>query len=85
VHHVALAVPAFSPLDAETIIRTIKVRPEAEIERRDEEDPIESRACAGVGGVIWLRRTEMEWVGMPCARGIAVFDEAISYLSKGGQ
>jgi len=35
-----VAVPAFSPLHAESVIRSIEVRPETEIERGDEEDPI---------------------------------------------
>lgn len=81
-HHVAVAVPAFSPLHAETVIRAIEVRPETEIERRDEEDPVERRACARVGGVVGFRRAEVERVGVPRPRGIAVFDETVSYLWK---
>lgn len=81
-HHVAIAVPAFSPLDAETVIRAIEVRPETEIERRDEEDPVERRACARVGGVVGFWRAEVERVGVPGPRGIAVFDETVSYLWK---
>jgi hypothetical protein len=40
VHHAAVAVPSFPPLYAETVIRAVEMRPEAEIERRDEEDPV---------------------------------------------
>ena len=81
-HYVAMvvALPTFSPLDAKTIIGVIEVGPETEIERRDEEDPIQCRACTGMGGVVGFRRAEMERVGVPCARGIAVFDQSISYL-----
>ena len=39
-HHVAVALPAFSPLYAETVIPAIEVGPETEVERRDKEDPI---------------------------------------------
>ena len=84
-HHVALAFPAFSPLDAETVIRIVEVRPETEIERRDEEDPVEGRACARVRGVVGFRRAEVEWVGVPRPRGIAVFDKTVSYLWKRDQ
>ena len=79
-YHVAVTVPAFSPLHGEAVIRAIEIRPEAEIERRDKEDPVQRCACTGVGGVVWLWRAEMERVGMPCPRGIAVFDKAVSYL-----
>jgi hypothetical protein len=72
--HVVAALPAFSPLDAETVIRAIAVGPEAEIKGRDEEDPIQGRACAGMGGLVGFRRAEMERVGVPCAGCVAVFD-----------
>jgi len=80
VHHVAVAFPAFSPLDAETVVRAVEVRPETEIERRDEEDPVEGRTCARVGGVIGFRRAEVERVGVPRPRGIAIFDKTVSNL-----
>jgi hypothetical protein len=81
-HHVAgvAALPAFSPLYAETIVGAIAVGPEAEIKGRDEEDPIKRRACTGMGGVVGFWRAEMERVVEPCAWGIAVFDQTISYL-----
>ena len=79
-HHVAVAVPAFSPFHPETVVRAVEVRPETEIERRDEEDPVERRACARVGRVVRFWRAEVERVGVPCPRGIAVFDETVSYL-----
>ncbi len=80
-HYVAVvaALPTFAPLDAETIIGAIEVRPETEIERRDEEDPIQRRACTGMGRIVGFRRAEVERVGMPCARGISVFDETVSW------
>ena len=80
VHHAAVAVKSFSLLDAKRVVRVVEVRPEAEVERRNEENPVERRACAGVGGVVGLRRAEVERMGMPCPRGIAVFDETVSYL-----
>jgi len=40
VYHVAVAVPSFSPLDAERVVRAVEARPEAEVEGRDEEDPV---------------------------------------------
>ena len=52
VHHAAVAVTSFSLLDAKRVVRVVEVRPEAEVERRNEENPVERRACAGVGGVI---------------------------------
>jgi hypothetical protein len=81
-HYVAVvvALPTFSPLDAETIVGAIEVGPETEIERGDEEDPIQCRACTGMGGIVGFWRTEVERVGMPCTRGIAVLDQPISYL-----
>jgi hypothetical protein len=56
------------------------VRPEAEVERGDEEDPVEGSARAGVGRVVGFRRAEVERVGVPRPRGIAVLDETVSYL-----
>jgi hypothetical protein len=81
-HHAraVAALPALSPLHAEAIIGAIEVGPETEIERRDEEDPIQRRACPGMGGVVGFRRAEMERLGVPCAWGIAVFDQTVSDL-----
>jgi hypothetical protein len=80
VHHLAVAVPSFSPLDAESVVGAVEVRPEAEIEGRDEEDPVERRPRARVGRVVGFWWAEVERVGVPCPRGIAVFDETVSYL-----
>lgn len=82
-HHpvaVVAALPALTPLDAETVVGAIAVGPEAEIKGRDEEDPIQGRARAGMGRVVGFRRAEMERMGVPCAWGIAVFDQTISDL-----
>jgi hypothetical protein len=81
-HYVArvAALPALSPLDAKTVVGAIAVGPETEVERRDEENPIQCRACAGMGRIVGFWRAEMEGVGMPCAWGIAIFDQTISYL-----
>jgi hypothetical protein len=81
-HHATAvaALPAFSPLHAEAIVGAIEVGPETEIKRRDEEDPIQRRACTGMGWVVRLGRAEMERVCVPCAWGKAVFDQTISYL-----
>ena len=80
VHHLAVAVPAFSPFYAERVVRAVEVRPETEIERRDEEDPVEGRACTRVGRVVGFRRAEVERVRVPRSWVIAVFDEPVSYL-----
>jgi hypothetical protein len=77
---VVAALPTLSPLDAKTIVGAIEVGPEAEVERRDEEDPIQCRACTGMGRIVGFWWAEMERIGMPCAWGIAVFDQTISYL-----
>jgi hypothetical protein len=81
-HYVAVvaALPTLSPLDAKTIVRAIEVGPETEVERRDEEDPIQCRTCTGMGRIVRFWGAEMERIGMPCAWGIAVFDQTISYL-----
>jgi hypothetical protein len=50
-----LTAPAFAPLDTVAALSTIVLRPEVKVERRDEEDPVEGRACAGVGWVVGLR------------------------------
>ena len=85
VHHVAVAVPAFSPFYAERVVRAVEVRPETEIERRDEEDPVEGRACARVGRVVGFRRAEVERVRVPRPWVITVFDEPVSYLWRSDQ
>lgn len=82
-HDAVTALPAFSPLHAETIIGAIEVGPKTEVERGDEEDPIQRCACTGMGGVIRFWRTEMERVVVPCAWGIAVLEQTISYLLVG--
>ncbi len=51
-----VATPPFAPLDAIAAFGPVVLRPETEVERRDEEDPIEGRTRAGVGGVVGLRR-----------------------------
>ena len=75
------ALPALSPLHAETIVGAIEVRPETEVEGRNQEDPIERRVCTGMGGVVGFWRADMERVVVPCAWGVAVLDQTISYLS----
>jgi hypothetical protein len=77
---VVAALPTLSPLDAKTIIGAIEVGPETEVERRDEEDPIQSRTSSGMGRIVGFWWADMERIGMPCARGIAVLDQTISYL-----
>jgi hypothetical protein len=81
-HYVAAvaALPTLSPLDAKTIVGAIEVGPETKVERRDEEDPIQCRTCTGMGRIVGFWWAEMERIGMPCAWGIAVLDQTISYL-----
>ena len=81
-HYVAVvaALPTLSPLDAKTIIGAIEVGPETEVERRDEEDSIQCCTCTGMGRIVGFWWAEMERIGMPCAWGIAVLDQTISYL-----
>ena len=74
--------PTLAPLDAVAAVSAIVLRPEVEIERRDKKDPVEGRECAGVGRVIRLGRAQMQRVGVPGPRGIAVLDEAIPNLYK---
>ena len=77
---VTAALPTLSPLDAKAIVGAIEVRPETKVERRDEEDPIQRRTCTGMGRIVGFWWAEMERIGMPCAWGIAVLDQSISYL-----
>ena len=84
-HYVAVvvvvaALPTLSPLDAETVVGAIEVGPKTEVERRDEENPIQCRACTGMGRIVGFWWAKMERIGMPCAWGIAIFDQAISNL-----
>jgi hypothetical protein len=74
------ALPTLPPLNAKTIVRAIEVGPETEVERRDEKDPIQCRTCTGMGRIVGFWWAEMEGIGMPCAWGIPVFDQTISYL-----
>jgi len=71
---VRITVPAFLPLDAETVVRAI------EVERQDEEDPVKRHMCAQVGGVVGFWQADVERVGVPHPWGIAVFDKTVSYL-----
>jgi hypothetical protein len=79
-HDAVLTAPAFAPLDAVAAFGPIVLRPEAEVERRDEEYPVEGRACTGVGGVIGLRWAEMQGVGVPGPRCITILDQAVTNL-----
>ena len=54
-----LTTPTFAPLDTVAALSAIVLRPEAKVERRDEEDPVEGRACAGVGRVVGFRWAQM--------------------------
>jgi hypothetical protein len=79
-HDAVLTAPAFAPLDAVAALGAVVLRPEAEVERRDEENPVEGRACAGVGGVVGLRWAQVQRVGVPGPRCITIFDQAVPNL-----
>ena len=71
-HGHLLRAPSLSPLDPVAIRRALELGPEAEVERGDEEDPVEAALRARVVDGEGLARAEMERVRPPRPGGIVL-------------
>lgn len=69
-HRDRLATPTSPPFNAVAIRLAFLFRPKTEIQRRDEEDPIQTCAREYIVRVVRVQRTDVQGVGTPCARSI---------------